>query len=518
MSKVGLSTTVEIPDGLGSAATRSVSLTFARPTEFRLTEVIKQVEVLSTLSGIAAELTKKGNLDAAVRKVEAAVGRGKLIEAIEQLRSGAANEAPAPAPAVTQAPAPAPEPAPSPAPETSSGGSALDAIFGKADVASPATSAEPTAAAKSGLDAFIGAMRGSKSSSTTTQKRGTPIEREVAQLIDGAVESTALDLMAAATVSDLESAWRGLRMVVSASPGADDLGIDLVDTNADALVAHLGPRLDVPPMERPDAVFVALPVNTIEKLQALAELGARSRVPIVVEIPEGTTGAWLDDLPEAAPAPEGWTELRKNESTSWLCAASNAVVLANEQNKLARRIVFGSPVWGVASMISASVGQTGGPGQIFGRAGALVSPASHQLGEDEGSPTVATERLASIDRQRALAARGVLVLGSEQGTDRLRLAAAPMVQPGQHDLTLPGRILAGRASRLTQAVRDDLPPQATSQELAARLADASTNFLPRSPRGAVALEVRTDAQGEPAVHTSIGAALAGASFNFDSDL
>ena len=516
MTKVGLQTTVEVPDGLGSEETRSITLKFARPTEFRLSEVVKQVEVLNALSEIASGLAKKGNLDAAVRKVEAAVGRGKLTEAIEQLRASEGGEAPAPAPAPTQA-------APSPAPESSgessgsSGGSALDSIFGKADIAAP-PQAEPTAAAKSGLDAFIGAMRGSTSSTTTTKKKGTPIEREVAQLIEGAVESTALDLMAAATVADLESAWRGLRMVVSASPGADDLGIDLLDTNAEGLVSHLGPRLDADPMERPDAVFVGLSVNTLEQLQALAALGQRARVPIVVEVPDATTGGWLDDQPDEAPAPEGWTELRKDPNTAWLCVASNAVVLANEQNRLTRRVVFGSAVWGVASMISASVGQTGGPGQIFGRAGALVSPASHQLGQDEGSPTIATERLATLDRQRALAARGVLVLGSERGTDRLRLAAAPMIQPGSHDLTLPGRILAGRASRLTQAIRDELPPQATPQELAARLADASTNFLPRSPQGAVALEVRTDAQGEAAVHTSIGAALAGASFNFSSDL
>ena len=89
---------------------------------------------------------------------------------------------------------------------------------------------------------------------------------------------------------------------------------------------------------------------------------------------------------------------------------------------------------------------------------------------------------------------------------------------GGDELQLPGRILAGRAARFTRAVRDELPPHATQQEVAARLAEASTNFLPRSPRGAVALHVRTDAQGKLEVEASISAALAGASFEFSSDL
>jgi hypothetical protein len=86
------------------------------------------------------------------------------------------------------------------------------------------------------------------------------------------------------------------------------------------------------------------------------------------------------------------------------------------------------------------------------------------------------------------------------------------------DLQLPGRILAGRAARFARAVRDELPPHATDQEVAARLAEASTNFLPRSPRGAVALQVRTDEHGKLGVEASISAVLAGASFEFSSDL
>lgn len=510
MSKLGPWAQVEIPNGLGATQGRRVKLEFQRPRDFRLAELLKQVEPLGRLWDLADELERSGKAESAVAKVRATVGEGELLGAIQQLLDGGAASTPSPA----QAPASAPAPAAAPAPA----GSALDAIFGKADVA-PAASSDAATAAKSSLDAFIGAMRSKGDVKASVAK---PAERalakQVADLLRRAVESTVLDLMASPAVATLESSWRGVRMVISDAPGSGDLAIDLLDTDTDGLLSRLEPRLDVAPMDRPDAVFVALPVAAPALLRALAELGARSFVPIIVEVPEAISGARLEERGELPAVPEAWAELRQLPASQWLCAASNAVVLANEEVGGTRRIVFGSPVWGLAAMLSASVGQTGGPGHVFGRAGALVSPASYEIGPHAHGQTIATQRLASVDEQRALAERGVLVLGSERGSDRLRLAAAPTVHAGGDDLQLPGRILAGRAARFTQAVRDELPPHATEREVAARLAEASTNFLPRSPRGAVALQIRTDERGKLAVEASISAVLAGASFEFSSDL
>ncbi|MCH9685574.1 MAG: type VI secretion system contractile sheath small subunit [Deltaproteobacteria bacterium] len=514
MSRVAPQATVEIPDGLGGAATRSFTLEFKRPRDFRLSEVIKQVEVLNRLSEIAEGLRRKPDVDAAVAAVRKALGDGALVEAIDQVQAGAASPSPEVAAQAQPAAPTAPAPAPDPAATEQSKGSALDAIFAKADVAAPEP-ADPIAAAKSGLDAFIGAVRSESGSKTRVSTSSKSEAATVAQLIRHAVEGTALDLLAAPTVATLEASWRGFRAVVSASPGADDLSLDLMDSDAEHMVEQLGHRLDVDPMDRPDAVFVATPVANVATLQALAELGERSSVPVVVEVPPAVTGAVLEDGEDPPEAPELWVGLREQPSTRWLCVTTNAIVLANEEVGPIHRIVLGSPTWGVAAMVSASVGQTGGPGQIFGRAGALVGPASYAL--DDGN-SIATERLASVDQQRTLADRGVLVLGSERGSDRLRLSAAPTSHPGADELQLPGRILAGRAARFAQAVREELPPHATSREVAARLDEAATNFLPRSPRGAVSLQVRTDDAGKLQVDASIGAALAGASFTFSSDV
>lgn len=512
MTKLGPWTQVEVPEALAGGRSRSVKLEFQRPRDFRLAEVIKAVAPLGKLWDIAEELERAGKLDAALAKLRTAIGDGPLYAEALQLANGGG----APAPEAAPAPAPA-QPTPAPAtPAPAAGGSALDAIFGKADVA-PAASAHPSTAAKSGLDAFIGAMRNKGDVQASVSKPSDrAVAKQVADAVRRAVESAALGIMASPAVTALESSWQGLRMVVSHAPGSGDLAIDLLDTNADGLVSRLRPRLDAEPMERPDAVFVAVPVASAQTLRELAELAARSFVPIIVEVPDEASGMSLDDRSDLPPVPEAWGELRREPASQWLCAVANAVVLSNEEVGVDRRIVFGSPVWGLAAMLSASVGQTGGPGHVFGRAGALVGPASHDVGHGH---TIATERPASVDQQRALGERGVLVLGSERGSDRLRLAAAPTVHAGGgDDLQLPGRILAGRAARFTRAVRDELPPHATDREVAARLAEAATNFLPRGPRGAVALQVRTDANGKLAVDASISAALAGASFEFSSDL
>jgi hypothetical protein len=516
MSRLAPRVDVQLPEGLGP--TRRVRLELERPRDFRLVEVIRRVDPLGRLYELADELERSGKVEAALAKVRASVGEGELARAVQRLLEGGAAQVPAPAPAAATTTA---EPTTAAA-EPAAGGSALDAIFGKADVAATSAQADVTAAAKSGLDAFIGAMRkkGDAKAGAGKPVADRAMAKQVAELLRRAAEAAALDVMASPAVATLESSWRGLRMVVSDAPAAGDLAIDLLDTGADELVERLRPHLDVAPMDRPDAVFVALPLASLDTLRTLAELGARSFVPIIVEVPDAVTGARLEVGADPPAVPEAWAELRHQSASQWLCAAGNAVVLANEEVGGTRRIVFGSPVWGLAAMLSASVGQTGGPGHVFGRAGALVSPASYDFGD--AGQTIATERLASVDQQRTLAERGVLVLGSERGSDRLRLAAAPTVHAGGHtegdDLQLPGRILAGRAARFARAVRDELPPHATDQEVAARLAEASTNFLPRSPRGAVALQVRTDEHGKLGVEASISAVLAGASFEFSSDL
>ncbi len=514
MKRIGPKATVRLPEQLGAAAQGPVKLDFMRPRDFRLSEVIKRIDVLGKLATIADELDKGGSLEAAVKKLHSTVGDGALVDAVARLRAGETVEAPVAAPAPEPAPAPAPAAAPSDDASKSEGGSALDAIFGKAEVAAPPKE-DVSTVAKSSIDAFIGAMRQSSGSRPGTTK-AKPAAREVASYIRRTAEAAAMSVMDDPTLATLERSWRGLHMVVAASPGADDLAIDLLDNDQTGLVDRLARQLDVPPMERPDAIFIALTIDSAATLGALADLGARVAVPIITEAASELSGAFIKDDMDVGDEPEEWAALRLQPQSRWLCVTSNASVLVNEEIEELQRTVFGSPVFAVTALLSASVGQTGGPGQIFGRAGALVAPGSYKT-PGSRSHFLATERFASVDEQRALARRGVLTIGGERDSDQLRLAAAPMVGAETDGPGLPGRIIAGRATRFTQAVRDELPPTATEREVAARLAEVSGSFLPRAG-GAVALEVRTTPDGKVGVNGTVGASLAGASFKFSSDL
>lgn len=524
MTKLGPKATVPVPEGLGQACRGTVTLGFERPKDFRLDEVVRRIAVLGQLNTLATELERGGKVDTAVAKLSSMLGEGPLMQAIERIQAG---EPAAPPPAAEPAPPPeATEPAQSAATGgvtkgeakggEAKGGVSIDSIFDKADVAEPAPPAVADVA-KSSIDAFIGAMRKSSGTKTTKAVAAGSVARELASFLRSAAQSTAMQIMNSPQVSALETSWRGLRMVISSSPGADDLAVELLDSDENELLSLLEQRLDVSPMDRPDAIFVARSIDSITTLAALAQLAARRSVPIVTEAPAELTGVSLDDPTTLPPVPEAWAQLRARPETAWLCVTTNPVVLANEEFGELQRTVFGSPTLAVAAMVSASVGQTGGPGQIFGRAGALVSPASYRRGQGSRAVFLSTAQLATVDQQRALGQRGVLVLSCERGSDRLRLAAAPTVHAREDDLTLPGRILAGRAARFARAVRDELPPNATEREVAARLAQLKGSFLPRS-EGAVALEVRTDANGKVGVDASIGANLAGAAFKFSSDL
>jgi len=168
-------------------------------------------------------------------------------------------------------------------------------------------------------------------------------------------------------------------------------------------------------------------------------------------------------------------------------------------------------------MAAASVGRSAAPGDIFGRSGMLVAPAAHDTDVQGEARTIPTRAFCSVTRQRELATRGVIALGSEPGRPELRLAAAPTIGRPPEDPQLPGRILLGRATRLVRALRDELPAGAGSADLDRALAEASATFLPKSGGAGVALRVKMD-DGKVAVDGSIGAALAGAAFKFSSDV
>lgn len=505
MSGLDLRATVEVPDRIGSARARSITVAFPKLTSFRIADVVLAVPELARLQALAERLAKSGT-DEAIARVQSEVGAGRLVDALRGEPEPVVATEPEPEAARPEPTTPSPGAAP-----TDASGDPIDAIFARATTEPEAA---PSAVAKKGLDAFIGAMRrGGASSATPTTDRARA--QSAADTIRAVVHATASDVLEHEVVRAMEVAWRSLRMVVSAAPGADDLGIDGLDATHARTLERLPELLSGPPLSRPDLVVLTAPVSDTDTLDALARIAARHHVPIVAEIDPALAGASVHgDAPPEIPA--AWAELRRRPDTAWLAVAINPPALVTEPAP-ASRARFGGAAAAIAAMAAASVGRSAAPGDILGRSGMLVAPAAHDAEVQGERRTIPTARFCSLSRQRELAARGVIALGSEPGRPELRLAAAPTVGGKEDDPHLPGRVLLGRAARLVRALRDELPAGAGPSALDRALAEASDTFLPKSGGAGVALRVKMEGD-KVAVDGSIGAALAGAAFKFSSEV
>jgi type VI secretion system protein ImpC len=462
MARLPMSAQLVVDDKLGDGKPRTYALELGSPRALRIADVCADHEPMRTLADIATALARPRDaidVPTAIARVKAAVGEGSLTRALASLSA----DLPAPA-AVVPAPA---SPTPAPAP---SGGISIDSIFDKA--AMPPEQ-DTVRAAKSGLDAFIGAIRGQRN--TTATSASSPLAPRAAALVLDAIEATAADLLAHEPAAAIEASWRGLKLLLGNSPGHAELAIDVLDVAPTAVLATLSHALDRGAGVPPDAVFVLPPQSQHAVLGELAQLAETSCVPIAFTLdPHALDGG--DDSSLAA-----WNELRNLAGMGWLCAVTNDIVLANENTRVGPRVVFGAPVLALATMLAASLRRDHTFGDAFGRAGAIVSPASHHADDGKGhARELPTRTPIGFDAQRAMAAAGITVIGSEPAGERLVVVGAPMIASGDGP-SLAGRILVGRAVRAAITAREGLTVGATPHEIDTALARAAAGLLPEAP-------------------------------------
>ncbi|HET6585758.1 MAG TPA: hypothetical protein VFG69_20005, partial [Nannocystaceae bacterium] len=314
---------------------------------------------------------------------------------------------------------------------------------------------------------------------------------------------TACDALASPVAAAIESAWRGIKMVLGLSPGHGELAISVVDVGDEGMVDAVGRVLTEPHDQRPDAMFVVTAIGDVRRLRELGTLAEAATVPVVVAIDPSV----LDDDGDAPL--ERWTALRSEPASQWLVGTSNEIVLAAEPTRVGPRVVFGSPVFAVAGILTAALGRTHGFADALGRAGAISSPASHTV---EGAGSIPTRAALPPEALRALAMQGIVAIGHEREGERLLLAGAPMIARGDGP-ALPTRILVGRAVRWAIAARDTLPRGATNREIETAFARAGASFLPEAP-GACTLHAH--AHGEHLhVQARLAASLLGRSLEFE---
>ncbi|HTT70856.1 MAG TPA: hypothetical protein VMG32_06495, partial [Anaeromyxobacteraceae bacterium] len=295
---------------------------------------------------------------------------------------------------------------------------------------------------------------------------------------------------------------RGLRFLLAHGSPASGLHVECLDAAPEEVAGSVRARRGEDGFDEPDAIFVAEPVRALEVLGELADLGEEVLAPCLAALaPELLGSAGAGELAERAEREEGWPEpflaLRARPSSRWLCLALNDVAMLAEGASASRRSAFGSAVWGLAALLSSSYAASGAFARAVGKAGALSAPAAVNLSEGpKKGALVPTEAFLAIPAQKALAAAGLLALGSVQDSDRLVLSAAPMLSSEAGAAPLPAQILTGRIVRFARWAKRQIDPARPAEEVGALFREAAALFLFPGLEGAAALGARVE--GAPA--------------------
>ncbi|MFK7987418.1 MAG: type VI secretion system contractile sheath small subunit [Sandaracinaceae bacterium] len=493
LEKAGLTVSASVPDIVGDGEAKSITMKIGSLKDLTLKNVFKAVPELAELAGKADQIAKIK--DPTTDDLERLFGKGALYDALATELEPPAEAASADAGEVT---------------------GDTDTILSKAEVQKPT--------AKSAIDMFV------RATSSSRKKASKPSSRKLRDLAEAAIWGLASSVLRSEEVRKIENGWRGLRFLLTQCPKDAGMEVILLEATPETVLEQLGKRDRGEDIDEPDCIFVPHEFATTSGLSELADFAEQELIPIVVgatptlygtEDPQAVPGQFEaleaannTDLPEWATA---WDELRMVEATRWLCAVTNPIALYTEGKGTAERVVFGSPVWGIAAMLAASYKNSGGFARIFGKAGSLSAPASHTLPKGRYSDTAApTEAFYPIASAELLSKNGVLGVGAARNSDTLALLKAPMVRGAKDAVPLPAQILTGRVVRFATWVKSQLPEGCNSATANDIFMSAASVFL--FPGQETAAHVRaavTNIEGEAHVMVRAKANPAVASVPFE---
>lgn len=317
--------------------------------------------------------------------------------------------------------------------------------------------------------------------------------RNALAALEEALFSTARDILQHPHVARLESAWRGLQWLSEHCPASTGLDIEALDVEPASLVEALTQCVDTTPLQRPDACFILDESADLDTLHQLAALGEQASLPIVVAVPHSLLGIGPSPTNESeSRAREAWKRLRADESSRWLCAALNPVVMLAEEHGELRRQCFASPALAVAAMLAASFRDTRTFGRLVGPGSGSRAPAAWK---PQGSSTLATEVGLSLREQERLAGQGLAAVGGFWDSNAVALAAAPTVYGGRDATPLPAQLLAGRLVRLALELIDRVPSGASPDAISAAFSRAAEIFLPTGSKQDCQLQAQVVSTG-----------------------
>lgn len=421
LARAGVRAAVEVEDRLGSERVRRFELSFPKLRSFTIDALIQSVPLLQELQSLTQHVSAKQILPG----VERLVGRGPLYRAVEASeRPGSASSAGGVG-----------------APERP-----LEELM---RIAAGVGENRERAAARA-VDIFVRATRDKPVPKPASVDRGAA--RVAHATLEAAVRQTACHLLAHPRVAELESAWRGLKLLSDQLPENGSAVLDVVDVRA-------GRELDVLQMRehdvrapRPDIVLLASPSATLEQVRAFAAQAERLEAVCLLGLDVAKTGAdRLDALRRERDGALGSSlaALRSGESARWLCLAANPVLLCSEELPGADpRLSFGSAAWGVGALLLAAQRAHDRFTRMLAPDTVLKAPTFWvpRRGADAGM-ALPTLEFCSVRAQAELAELGITALGSTRRGDEALVSRAPTAFSGGHAQSLASQLVIGRIVR-----------------------------------------------------------------------
>jgi len=491
LAKSGLSAETTVRDLLGDQDTRTFNLCFGELRDFTLKNIVQNVPELKGLYELSQVLGKpaKPSPEELLSSIEQLVGQGRAYEAVSH-----AMNPPAEKPAESAA-----DPA----------NASVDEIL---------SAGVSRTAAKGAVSSFIGAMK--KNSTSKIKLSGAKAARRV---LEDLPYVAAAEILRSPEVTQLESAWRGLKLMADRCPSSAKMYVEVIDTNAAGAAAAIEALPELDALEEPDVIFVVPPVESMDSVEELAALAENLMAPIITTAEPSLFGAdsWQslpDTIEEPGEAFASWQEYSKGESARWLTMVANRVVLSSEGAGDAKRACFGSGVWALAAMQLASYRDTSAFAHCTGREGSLKAPGMHVLsgGAYDGT-SIPVEAFWPIRVQDRLAKQGLLGLGSPRNADQVVLSNMPTSCSDTDAAPLPAQILTGRIVRFASWFKLQLPKDVDPQEMGGLFRQAAEIFLfpgmDQIARVRADLGEAEDGELHLAIHAKVAATHAGEPFS-----
>ncbi len=456
-----VSTVVEVADRLGDDRVRRFDLRFPKLRSFTTDSLVRSTPLLSELASLSSHVSAKQILPG----MERLVGRGRLYRAVEEADRSHDSQTPA----AKSAPS-------------------LEALLRSVAIAH----GDREKLAARAVDVFVRASREQAAQVVAAPRK--PV-RSPHAVLEEAVRQTAHDLLA--SVAALESAWRGLKLLVDQLPSDGSILLEVVDARESHELDVLQMREHDSRLERPDVVLLVAQKSAPEHMRACAQHAERLEAVCIIALEPSILGA--DSLEALRREREGsahaaFHALRNQESARWLCVSANPVLLHSEEDVgCAPRLVFGSSAWGLAALLVAAQREHQRYTRMLGPEMLLRAPTFWipARGADAGM-ALPTAEFCSVRAQTELGERGIAALGSTRRGDELLASRAPTAFAGSAPQSLASQLLIGRLLRATRVACGRMPEGASDAVAQERCEQGMRQCIPPGLEHVVQLEIAVE--------------------------